>query len=228
MAILHLPEHISHQFDKELEDVRSKVLAMGGIVEDHMMKVLDGLSRGDTMLAEQVVSASVKIQRLEAEIEDDCSEILLRRQPAAIDLRLVLAVSKIITDIARAGEEVEKVAQMVINVASVANPKSYYMNVLNLGHQVRRMMYGALDAFARMDSDRAQATAEQVPDIDRECDAIMRQLITYMMEDPRAISRVLDVVLAARSLERVGAHAANVCHNVVYVVEGRNLRHRDA
>lgn len=228
MAILHLPEHISHQFDKELEDVRSKVLAMGGIVEDHMMKVLDGLSRGDTVLAEQVVSAGVKIQRLEAEIEDDCSEILLRRQPAAIDLRLVLAVSKIITDIARAGEEVEKVAQMVINVASVANPKSYYMNVLNLGHQVRRMMYGALDAFARMDSDRAQATAEQVPDIDRECDAIMRQLITYMMEDPRAISRVLDVVLAARSLERVGAHAANVCHNVVYVVEGRNLRHRDA
>jgi len=227
MAILHLPEHISHQFDKELEDVRSKVLAMGGLVEDHLMKVLDALSRGDADLAEQVVASSSRIDRLEAEIEEDCSEILLRRQPAAIDLRLVLAISKIITDIARAGDEIEKVAQMVINVASVANPKSYYMNVLNMGHQVRRMMYGALDAFARMDSDRALQTAQQVPDVDRESDAIMRQLITYMMEDSRAISRVLDVVLASRSLERVGTHAANICHNVVYVVEGKNVRHRE-
>lgn len=224
MAVLHLPEHISHQFDKELEDVRSKVLAMGGLLEDHLMKVLGALSRGNVPLAEAVVASGHQLDRYEDHIEEACTAILLRRQPAAIDLRLVLAVSKIISDVERAGNEVERVAAMVVNVASVANPRSYYLNVLNIGHSVRRMMNGALDAFARMDSERALGVIQQTPDIERETDAIMRQLITYMMEDPRAISRVLDVVLAARSLAQVGNHAANICENLIYVVEGRQPR----
>ena len=228
MPVFQLPHHISQQFDKELEDIRSKVLAMGGMVEDSLLKVLDALSRGNVELAEQVIALDREIDELEAEIDDDCAEILLRRQPAAIDLRLVIGVTKIITDIERAGDEIEKVAAMVINVSSSTNPKSYYINVLNIGHQVRRMLYGALDAFARMDSDAALSIAQRVPEIDRENDAIMRQLITYMMEDPRSISRVLDVVLAARSLERVGEHAANICENVIYVVEGKNIRHKSS
>lgn len=228
MAVLHLPDHISHQFDKELEDVRSQVLAMGGVLEDHLLKVLGALSRGNVPMAEEVVGSGYKLDRYEDEIEEACTAILLRRQPAAIDLRLVLAVSKIIADLERAGNETERVAAMVVNVSSVANPKSYYLNVLNIGHSVRRMMNGALDAFARMDSGRALGTIQQIPDIERETDAIMRQLITYMMEDPRMISRVLDVVLAARSLARVGDHAANICENLIYVVEGRQARLSDA
>jgi len=225
MATSRLPHHISHQFDKELEDIRSKVLAMGGLVEDHLEKVLDTLAKGDFEAAEYVAVNDFKVNALEVEIDGDCTEILLRRQPAAGDLRLVLAVSKTITDLERIGDEAEKMARLILNLPSPGPLKSYYMGMLPMGHHVRRMVRASLDAFARMDSQSAFRVAHEDREIDSETDVIMRHLITFMMEDPRAISPVLDAVLALRALERIGDHAHNICENVIYLVEGKDVRH---
>jgi phosphate transport system protein len=196
MTMSRLTHHISHQFDKELEDIRSKVLAMGGLVEEHIHKVLECLAKGDFDEAEYVAISDYKVNALEVEIDDDCTEILLRRQPAATDLRLVLSVSKTITDLERIGDEAEKIARLVLNLREGGGISTYYMGMLSMGHHVRRMVRAALDAFARMDSEAAFKIAQEDREIDAETDAIMRYLITYMMEDPRSITRVLDAVMS--------------------------------
>ncbi|MGE0859020.1 MAG: phosphate signaling complex protein PhoU [Gammaproteobacteria bacterium] len=225
MTMSRLTHHISHQFDKELEDIRSKVLAMGGLVEEHIHKVLECLAKGDFDEAEYVAISDYKVNALEVEIDDDCTEILLRRQPAATDLRLVLSVSKTITDLERIGDEAEKIARLVLNLREGGGISTYYMGMLSMGHHVRRMVRAALDAFARMDSEAAFKIAQEDREIDAETDAIMRYLITYMMEDPRSITRVLDAVLSVRAFERIGDHARNICENVIYLVEGKDVRH---
>jgi phosphate transport system protein len=225
MTMSRLTHHISHQFDKELEDIRSKVLAMGGLVEEHIHKVLECFAKGDFDEAEYVAVNDYKVNALEVEIDDDCTEILLRRQPAATDLRLVLSVSKTITDLERIGDEAEKIARLVLNLRGSGGISSYYMGMLSMGHHVRRMVRAALDAFARMDSESAFKIAQEDREIDAETDAIMRYLITYMMEDPRSITRVLDAVLSVRAFERIGDHARNICENVIYLVEGKDVRH---
>lgn len=225
MTMSRLTHHISHQFDKELEDIRSKVLAMGGLVEEHIHKVLECFAKGDFDEAEYVAVNDFKVNALEIEIDDDCTEILLRRQPAATDLRLVLSVSRTITDLERIGDEAEKIARLVLNLRGSGGISSYYLGMLSMGHHVRRMVRAALDAFARMDSESAFKIAQEDREIDAETDAIMRYLITYMMEDPRSITRVLDAVLSVRAFERIGDHARNICENVIYLVEGKNVRH---
>ena len=225
MTMSRLTHHISQQFDKELEDIRSKVLAMGGLVEEHIHKVLECFAKGDFDEAEYVAVNDFKVNALEIEIDDDCTEILLRRQPAATDLRLVLSVSRTITDLERIGDEAEKIARLVLNLRGSGGISSYYLGMLSMGHHVRRMVRASLDAFARMDSEAAFKIAQEDREIDTETDAIMRYLITYMMEDPRSITRVLDAVLSVRAFERIGDHARNICENVIYLVEGKNVRH---
>lgn len=225
MATNQRTHHISQQFDNELGELRSKVLAMGGLVEDHLTKALEALSKGDSELAEYVATNDYKVNKLEVEIDDECSAILLRRQPAAGDLRLVMSISKTITDLERIGDEVEKVGRIALELIISESPKAYYIGIISMGNHVRRMLHDALDAFARMDSAAAFETALEDPEVDKEYDAILRQLITYMMEDPRSITRVLDAVLAVRAFERVGDHANNICENIIYFVEGRDIRH---
>lgn len=225
MAASTFSSHISHQFDKELEDIRSRVLAMGGLVEDHLNQVLDALSQGNAEVAEEISRADYKVNSMEVAIDEECTEILARRTPAAVDLRMVIAVTKIITDLERVGDETEKIARMVLNLIENENPKSYYIGVLAMGHHVRKLVHKALDAFARLDADAALEVAKEDEEVDREQDATMRQLITYMMEDPRSITRVLDVVLAVRAMERIGDHARNICESVIYLVKGKDVRH---
>lgn len=223
--VMSRTHHISQQFDKELEDIRSKVLAMGGLVEELLSQVLDALSKTDLELAEQIASSDYKVNDMEVEIDGECTAILLRRQPAASDLRLVLAVSKIITDLERVGDEVKKVARIVTNIATTGGQRTYYVGVLAMGYHVRRMLRAALDAFARMDSHAALEVAQEDSEVDKELEAVMRQLITYMMEDPRSIRGVLDAVVAARAFERIGDHADNICENAIFLVEGKDVRH---
>lgn len=225
MVTRSLPQHISKQFDQELEDLRSRVMRMGGLVEDQLNKSLDAMDRADLELAEQVASNDYKVNSLEVSIDEECTQVLARRQPAAGDLRLILAVIKTISDLERIGDEIEKIGKMVVRMIEQDSPKSYYVSVLSMGQHVRHMLHDALDVFARMDSQSAVSVAAQDSRIDEEYGAILRQLITYMMEDPRSISKVLDVVWAVRALERVGDHAKNICENVIYLVEGKDVRH---
>lgn len=217
--------HISKQFDDELEDVRGKVLAMGGLVEQQLNNALKSLIDGDIDMARSVIESEIQVNTYEVTIDQECTKILARRQPAASDLRLVVAVTKTITDLERIGDEAEKIAKMGVELTERHGPKSYYVGINAMGNLVTQMLHDSLDAFARMDSKQSVTVAGKEPESDEQYVAILRQLITYMMEDARNISGTLDAVWTARALERVGDHARNICENVIYLVEGKDVRH---
>ncbi len=220
-----MSQHISRQFDNELDNIRSRVMAMGGLVEKQLTEALKALTDSDIALGQSVIKNEPGVNSFEVSIDEECTRILARRQPAAGDLRLIMAVIKTITDLERIGDEAEKVAMMAVYLAEKQAPKSYYVSINTMGNYVREMVGDALDAFARMDSAAAVRTAAREPESDAQYTAILRQLITYMMEDPRSISSVIDAVWMVRSLERIGDHARNICEYVIYFVEGKDVRH---
>ena len=220
-----MPQHISRQFDNDLENIRTRVLGMGGLVEQQLATALRALTEASPELGQQVIQNEVKVNTLEVAIDEECTRILARRQPAAGDLRLVMAVGKTITDLERIGDESEKIAKMAIDLAERHGPRSYYIGINAMGNHVRRMVHGSLDAFARMDSKAALEVAKGEPESDDQYIALLRQLITYMMEDPRSIGSSLDAIWVARAMERIGDHARNICESVIYFVEGKDVRH---
>ena len=225
MGNKNIGHHISQQFNSELEEIRSKVLAMGGLVEEQIRNATLSLAEGDISLAEGVISRDVEVNNAEVTIDEECNHIIARRQPAATDLRLVIAVIKTITDLERIGDQAERVARMGIRLAEVERPKNNYNELQNMGEHVARMVHGALDAFARSDVEAAIKVSKQDEHVDQEYDGIMRQCLTFMMEDPRKITQMLDIMWAARALERIGDHAKNICEYVIYLVKGKDVRH---
>ncbi len=217
--------HISRQYNAELEEIRSRVLQMGGLVEQQIEQALNALVNGDTSLGEGVIMDDTKVNELDVTIDEECQHIIARRQPAASDLRLVMAVIKTITDLERIGDEAEKIARMAVRLADGERPKNNYAEIQTLGNHVRTMVHDALDAFARMDAQAALQTAREDRQIDQKYESIIRQMITFMMEDPRTITRALDVIWAARALERIGDHARNICEYIIYLVKGKDVRH---
>ncbi|MBI3771577.1 MAG: phosphate signaling complex protein PhoU [Gammaproteobacteria bacterium] len=218
-------QHISQQFDAELERLRSRVFAMGGLVEQQVRDAVRALTDGDIALADKVITNDYKVNLLEVELDEECTHILARRQPTAGDLRLVVTVIKAITDLERMGDQAEKVARMGKALAELERPRNGYMEIQSLGNHVQGMIRDTLDAFARMDATAAITVAKEDLKVDLEYEGIMRQSITFMMEDPRAIKRVLDVMWAARALERIGDHSRNICEYVIYLVKGKDVRH---
>ena len=225
MEKINLGQHISQQFNAELEDIRSRVLGMGGLVEQQLTDALTAVMDGSNDLAEQVISGDLKVNAMEVAIDEECSRVVVRRQPAATDLRLIVAVIKTITDLERIGDQAERVARIAVRLSGSRDNSSQYADLVHLGNHVRQLLHDALDAFARMDPEAAVQVARADVNVDKEYEALMRQLITYMMEDPRTITRSLDILWAARALERIGDHARNICEYVIYLVKGKDVRH---
>ena len=218
-------EHISQQFEAELQDIRSRVLAMGGLVEQQVADALTALMAGDSELARQVIIQDEQVNHMEMLIDEECVQIIALRQPTAGDLRLVTSIFKTITDLERIGDEAQSIAKRALSLSVADRPKRNYSELSTLGNHARGILRDALDAFARLDVDAALSVAGQDSKKDDEYESIIRQLITYMMEDPRSISNVMDLIWSARSLERIGDHAHNLCEYVIYLVEGTDVRH---
>lgn len=220
-----IKQHISRQFNNEMEQIRNKVLAMGGLVEEQVELATKAFMSSDTESAEKVIEQDQLINALEKEIDHECTEIMAKRQPAAFDLRMLIATLKIITDLERIGDEAVRIAKVAMRLESGDYYQDKYFEIEHLLDMVKEMLNGSLDAYARTDTEELVAITAQDSKVDREYGSITRQLITQMMEDPRNITRALDVLWTARALERIGDHACNVCEHVIYMVKGQDVRH---
>ena len=219
-------QHLSSQFDEELGRLRTHVLQMGGMVETQVSSAIEAYSSGEVASVKSIVEADRKINDLEKAIDDDCAHVIAKRQPTASDLRLVLGVSKIVTDLERAGDEAKKIAKGVRRIYEAGHlPSQYGIGIRHLAEAALNLVRQSLDAFARLDVPLAQEVIKADSDVDTEFKSIIRQLITHMMEDPRTITTSIEIISIARAIERIGDHAKNVAEQVVFIVEGRDIRH---
>ena len=221
-----MAEHISSHFNQELENVRSEVMRMGGLVEARLQQVLAALDEGSSSGLTEVIDGDADINKLEVEIDDACQTIIARRQPAAGDLRFVLAVSRVSVDLERIGDEVKKIAlkaHELLGNNRVAAPELY--NTHRMGTVTLGMIHRALDAFARLDTGAVIELSETDKHLDADYRAQLRSLITFMMEDPRSISATIDIMFMNKSIERIGDHAENIAEHVVYLTRGIDVRH---
>lgn len=217
--------HISQQFNAELDTVKTHMLEMGGLVEKQVRDAITALIEGDSQSAETVKVNDQQINSMEVSIDEECTRILARRQPAASDLRLVIAISKAVIDLERIGDEAGKIATQAIQLSESGESPRGYKEIRHIGNHVGYMVRDALDAFARFDVDMALAVAKEDKLVDEEYGTAVRSIITFMMEDPRSISQMINVIWALRSLERIGDHARNIAEHVIYLVKGRDVRH---
>ena len=227
MEASNLTDHISRRFNKDIEDLRNNVLTMGGLVEAQLSRAIAAIVSGDSDLGLKVANDDYKVNKLEVAIDEECSRILATRAPAASDLRLIVAVIKTITDLERIGDEAEKIGFLASQLAAMDRPTDSYRELKYLGNHVLDMLRAAMTAFARLDAEAAIEAVREDERIDDEYDAITRQCITFMMEDPRSIRRFMNVTWAARSLERIGDHAKNIGEYIIYMVQGRDIRHTE-
>ncbi|TAL52972.1 phosphate signaling complex protein PhoU [Pandoraea sp.] len=219
-------KHLSSQFDSDLNQVCSRVLEMGGLVESQIVNAMQALNNFDRGLIETVRAQEHKLNAMEIEIDEECSNIIARRQPAARDLRLLMAISKTITNLERAGDEAEKIAKRTGRIMDDAAGHSLNHSEIKIaGDMAVALLRRTLDAFARLDVAEAAEIVRDDKAIDDEFRAFVRKLVTYMMEDPRTISVGLDFLFIAKAVERIGDHAKNIAEFVIYIVRGTDVRH---
>ena len=219
-------EHISKQFDADLEEVRTRVLQMGGFVEEQIEYAIEALTSGNEELIDQVIARDHRVNSMEVSIDEICNQIIARRQPTASDLRMIMMVIKTITDLERIGDEAAKIARMAKLIYSTDRmhmPR--FVEIKHVASIAMDMLHKALDSFARLDLNAAAQIVRQDEFVDEEFRSILRQLITFMMEDPRKISTCLEIVFIAKAIERIGDHAKNMSEYVVYMVKGKDVRH---
>lgn len=218
-------QHISSEFNAEMEGIRQRVLVMGGIAEQQLAEATAALLHRDGQRGHDAISHGKKVNAFEVVVDDECARILARRQPTASDLRMVIAITRVIRDLERMGDEAEKIARMAVELSEQEKLTEEISEVGNLARHVGAMMHDALDALARSDVDLAVRVAREDQIIDREYEAVLRVCMTYMMEEPRSIRRVMSIIWAIRALERIGDHAKNIAEHVIYSVEGEDVRH---
>ncbi len=220
----NINKHISGKFNQELENVRNHVLSMGGLVEQQLNTALDAATTNDAELARKVQIGDYKVNAMEVSIDEECTRIIAKRQPAASDLRLVVAIAKTISDLERIGDEARRIAK-VAEDSFTKDQQDLLVNLDNLGRLVSKMLHDVLDAFARMDVDAAYKVHQDDAKVDREYEGLIRQIMTYMMEDPRSIPKIMALVWSVRSLERIGDRCQNIAEYVLYFVKGKDIRH---
>lgn len=220
-----LGKHSSSQFMLEMESIRNDLLHMGGLVEKQVDDALDSFLRADHELAHQVLATEPKVDSFEKHIDEECARVLALRQPAAIDLRTLLAVTKCVADLERIGDKAAKIASHSLELNADNAPSLGYIEIRHIGQSVKTMLHAALDAFARFDAAKAIEVAVSDEEVDAEYHTAMRSLMTFMMEDPRSITQVMKVMSVLRALERVGDHSRNFCEQVVYLTKGKDVRH---
>jgi len=226
MPKMSFENHIMTQFDEELEEIRTQLMEMGGKVEQQLKNSIQAVIKADSSLAEEVIREERLVDEMEVDIDEACILIIARRQPAASDLRFVMMVTKAINDLERIGDEARKIANHAVILSEQDGLSQGYKEVRHLGDSVSGMLANALDAFARFDVDAAMKTLEEDAQVDLDYKSALRELVTYMMEDPRSISRAINILWVVRSLERIGDHAKNLCEQIVYVVKGKDIRHQ--
>ena len=222
-----MPEkHLSTQFDSELNNVSSRVMELGGLVESQIRQAIYALSQFSMEAVEQVVAMEQRVNAMEVEIDHELSSIIARRQPTARDLRLLIAFSKATANLERMGDEAHKMARMVKSIIESGAARSLPSSDLRMAADLASgLLRKALDAFARLDTKAALAILKEDDLIDKELDGFVRKLVTYMIEDPRTISASLDLLFLAKAIERIGDHSKNVAELIIYLVEGKDVRH---
>lgn len=217
--------HISKQFNEELDEIKTRMLEMGGLVERQVADAINAIMHSDLELAEKVRRSDRTVNQMEVSIDEECALILARRQPAASDLRMVLSISRCLHDLERIGDEAKKIAKQAIQLIEMGQAPRSVIEIRHIGNRVIGMVRESLDCFARLDTEQALHVAQEDSSVDTEYATALRSLVTYMMEDPRSISPVLHIMWSLRSLERIGDHARNVAEHVIYLVQGQDVRH---
>ena len=227
MEHIEFDQHTSQEYNTELEAVRNSLLNMGGKVEKQLRKAMQSLLQNDEKLAEKVIERDLTINALEVQIDEECTRIIARRQPAASDLRLIIAVIKCITDLERIGDEAEKIARIASHLAQKKYHGKFYKELEDLATAVSANLTKTLNAMARLDADRALMTAEADDLIDQQFDDLNAMMIKHMVSHADDLKNVLKLSWCARSLERIGDHAKNICEYVIYLIKGKDIRHID-
>ena len=222
-----MPEkHLSTQFDSDLDKITSRVMEMGGLVESQIYQAIYAMSHFSAESANQVLEIEIRVNSMEIEIDRELASVIARRQPAANDLRLILAMSKTTANLERVGDEASKIARMVKSIIDSGTSRALPSNDLRVAADLAAgLLRKALDSFARLDTSSAVDILKEDDLLDQEFDGFVRKLITYMMEDPRTISSSLDLLFIAKAIERIGDHAKNIAEFIVYVVKGTDIRH---
>jgi len=225
--VTNVGEHLFKQYDQELESLRTRILHMGGMVEAQLQSAIDGYERPDAKLAEDAIEIDRSVNEQQVELDGLVVNMIVRRQPTANDLRLIIGVARTVTELERIGDEATKIARaakwLFDKQRNIRTPRLREIHSSALA--AARMLRGALDAFARMDAAAAAAIIEEDRGVDQQFQSILRQLITFMMEDPRTISPSLDAVWVAKAIERIGDHAKNIAEHVIFVAQGADVRH---
>lgn len=220
-------KHLSSQFDADLNLLSSRVLEMGGLVESQIVNAMNALNNYNEDAIKQVLTVERRVNEMEVEIDQECNNIIARRQPTARDLRLVMAISKAITNLERAGDEAQKIAKRTQRIINDGTGRAINTAEIRIsGELAASILHNALDAFARLDTTAALQIVRDDRAIDNEFDAFVRKLATYMMEDPRTISVGLDYLFVAKAIERIGDHAKNIAEFIIYIVKGTDVRHQ--
>lgn len=227
MDKLQIDKHISQQYNSILDELKTEFLSMGGLIEQQVSDSVKAITNTDLELAEKVMETEKEVDQREKTLDDLCIQIIARRQPAASDLRMVMSISKATRDLERMGDEAKKIAKMTIEMGDNEKLPHGYHELRNLGRRVLQGVSDILTAFARYDVESALMVASEDSSIDQEYNTAMREMITYMMEDPRNISRAMKVSWALRALERIGDHASNIAEHIIFMVKGLDVRHRD-